>query len=374
MAGAKEMKNRNAGLLESLKTVGTKPANDTASTRTPEASSESAPETAPRTGVGQNTFWAEVYQKDILDAQARADAAEAELANLKATHASKDNLAEAHRKLAEAESVLATALESQPRRKARLDELHEVPGRRRKLTAEQYAQLRENLAHNPLVHPVVVRVRAAGGYEIISGGNRSAIYRELGNEEIDITIRDFSDDEADRVAFYSNLLQPDLTDYEKYHGFKQRMALKGFSQTQVAAEAGVSQPYVSALMAFDELPQEALAHIKDAPDKFGFNAITALVRATKLGHGAKVVEAIQKVVTGELNQAAAVRYARATDRKHKRPDPVTIKQGTRNYCKALRASETSIRLDFTDAAEAGTTFELITELLNQRAKQVKPMG
>ena len=50
---------------------------------------------------------------------------------------------------------------------AAVELLDQVSGRKRKLTPEEYAELKENLRLNPLMHPVTVRARANGRYEII---------------------------------------------------------------------------------------------------------------------------------------------------------------------------------------------------------------
>ncbi len=353
MAGAKDMKSKNTDLLAAMQA---RAANGGVPKKLPDTPEEA------RTGPGQLA----IFSGQLADAISRAEAAEAEVERLKANQGSSEALAEARAKLAEAEAALTTALESQPRRKAKLNELHEVPGRRRKLTPEQYAELRANLEHNPLAHPVTVRVRPQGGYEIVSGNNRSAIYRELGREEIDITVLNLTDDEVDRAAFYSNLLQPNLTDFEKYIGFKQRMAKTKLNQTQIAAEAGVSQPYVSGLMAFDELPPEALECIADAPAKFGAKAVQELAKLTKQGKGAKVIEAVQKVITDELNQSAAVHHAKASDtKKPTQKSPVTFWSGKRKYCEAVR-SDTSIRLSFATAEEAEATMEALKAVFESR--------
>lgn len=51
---------------------------------------------------------------------------------------------------------LKMQLDRGARAKRPISKLHEVPGRRRKLTAEQYAELKANLAKYPLVHPVIL--------------------------------------------------------------------------------------------------------------------------------------------------------------------------------------------------------------------------
>lgn len=360
MAGAKDMNTKNSSLIAAMEARNTTPG---APKKIPEK-----PEDA-RTGPGQLA----IFSGQLADAITRAEAAETEVERLKEASGSSTELTDARQRLTEAEAALATALAKQPRQKAMLAELHEVPGRRRRLTAEQYAELRANLEHNPLAHPVAVRIRKAGGYEIISGNNRVAIYRELGRSEIDITVLELSDDDTERTAFYSNLLSPSLTDYEKYLGFKQRMLTKGYSQSQVATEAGVSQPYISFLMAFDDLPKAALCSVAGAPALFGANTVLKLAALAKAGKELKVIEASQKLATGELkSQDAAVRHvtADASGIRAARPAPRVIRQGKAKYCEVLRADKT-VRLSFASAADAEATLAAITALLEARANETK---
>lgn len=358
MAGSKDMKEKNSDLLGQMEarrqqyaSGGAKPA--------------PAPGTPPKTAIGQMAM----FQTQMAELRDRAEAAEAELQQLKAGHASHEELAQAHSKLAEAEAALAEALQNQPKRKARLDELHEVPGRRRLLTAEQYAELKENLRNNPLANPVTVRMRPEGGFEIIAGNNRVSIYRELGREEIDINIQDLDDDATERTAFYSNLLAPSLSDYEKYLGFKGRMHSTGLNQEEIGKEAGVSQSYISSLMGFDILPREALDCIATKPTAFGATAIQKLAKLVKDGKGERVVEAIRKVAASELNQDAAVRFAAETPatKPGGRPTPITIRQGRSKYCELIRSSKT-LRLSFASEDEAASLEQAIKDLLEARAK------
>jgi ParB family transcriptional regulator, chromosome partitioning protein len=125
----------------------------------------------------------------FLNATQRIDIAEARVEELEA-------------KLKEAEAGASP-------REISLDQLHEVPERRRKLTAQQYAELKENLRNNPLVTPITVRKRETGGFEIVSGNNRVAVFRELGRTKIPAALLDSDDDQAEINAFYANLLQSD---------------------------------------------------------------------------------------------------------------------------------------------------------------------
>lgn len=353
MAGSKDMQLKNTDLLAAMQA---RAASNVQQRKLPDRPEEA------RTGPGQLA----IFSGKLADALARAEAAEAEVERLKLGGESTE-LIHARAKLVEAEAALTAALENQPRHKANLDELHEVPGRRRKLTTEQYNELRDNLANNPLAHPVTVRARPEGGYEIISGNNRVAAYRDLKRHEIDITVLELTDDETDRTAFYSNLLAPTLTDYEKYLGFKARMTKTGYSQMQLAAEAGVKQPYISMLMTFDAMPAPAIDIIAQEPEKFGAKAIHSLAKLARRGNTEAVVEAIQKIASEGVGQGEAVRQASTRPQRAKRPEPMVIRQGKLTYCKALRTGTNSIRLDFAESINADEIFQAIAEFIRQKA-------
>lgn len=363
MAGSKDMKSRNSDLMAAIESRMTQGAPSLR--KPPESPSEA------KTSIGQLA----IFQGQIADFKARAEAAEAELEHLKATHSSHEELALAHRRLSEAESALAEALRNSPVQIAKIIDLHEVPGRRRRLSPEQYAELRANLEHNPLTNPVSVRVRANGGYEIVAGNNRVAVFRDLGRDEIPINILDLDDDETERAAFYSNLLAPSLPDYEKYIGFKHRMERRHLNQSELAAEAGVSQPFISSLMAFEHLPPPALACISDAPALFGANAINKLAKLARKGKHAAVIDAVQKIASGELTQSAAVHHASVAETRKRpaRPEPVTVRSGKSRYCEACCAEKT-VRLSFASAEEATAAFAEITDLLKKRADAAKNDG
>lgn len=255
-----------------------------------------------------------------------------------------------------------------------LEQLHEVPGRRRKLTAQQYAELKENLRNNPLVTPITVRKREAGGFEIVSGNNRVAVFRELGKATIPAALLDSDDDQAEINAFYANLLQSDLSDYEKYLGFKRIIAKHpDLTHAQIAEGAGVSRSFVSQLMAFEDLPTDALSILNDKPNAIGANAAQDLAALTKRGRAAQVVMAIAKVAAGQIDQSKAVKEAASepvTKVASARPDPVHIKLGRATYCSIQRADKV-LRLQFQSAEEAEAVQSAIREVLERRALELK---
>jgi len=254
-----------------------------------------------------------------------------------------------------------------------LDQLFEVEGRRRKLSVGEYQELRENLRNNELVTPISIRKRKAGGYEIVSGHNRVSVFRELGRTTIPAVVRETDEAQADINAFYANLLQPNLPDYEKYLGFcmikKRRPEM---SHEEIADMAGLSRSQVTKLMAFSTLPEEAHKVLQENVAAVGATAAQDFANLTKAGRAKQVIEAIGKIVTGELEQGQAVKFA-STDVQAKaisKSAPITIRAGKATYCE-FRRSDKVIRLAFKTAEEAEAIEEAIRQVVETKAKLIK---
>lgn len=255
-----------------------------------------------------------------------------------------------------------------------LSDLHEVPGRKRNLTNEQFQELRENLRNNELVTPITVRPRTQGGYEIVSGHNRVRAYQELGRATIPAVVRDTDSARADINAFYANLLQPALPDYEKYLGFRLiRSRHPDFSQEQIAEMAGVSQSLLSRLLSFEELPEDTHTILIEHPNCLGAAAASHLAALVKRGRAAKVTEAVRKIVEEGVDQTVAVKLAAKDEDtpKHKPAvEIMTYKVGKAALC-SYRKTETTLRVDFKSAEHAQAVHAEIQMVLERYAASLK---
>lgn len=228
-------------------------------------------------------------------------------------------------------------------KKVRIADLVVNPVRRRTLAPDAFAELKENLKHHALTHPIVVRPAAEGKFEIVAGHNRVQAYTELGRDEIEADIMDLRDDQADEAAFYSNLFNSSLSDYEKYLGFKRIQARTGESQNQMAARTGVSPAKLSTLFAFDKLDAQVLSSIEATPHAIGAKAVTKLV-------GMPVDQAIsivQQLSKREITQAEAVSERRAPAIRPVRPSPILIKEGKVVFAK-IEARESALIIKLRD--------------------------
>ncbi|MGO0788395.1 ParB/RepB/Spo0J family partition protein [Herbaspirillum seropedicae] len=259
---------------------------------------------------------------------------------------------------------------------APLDELHIVPSRRRKLNVEQYAELKNNLATNKLVDRIVVRPRPEGGYEVISGSNRTTIYRELGRSTIPAILEEYaSDAEAEIDALYANMFQNDLPDYAKYKNLKTILSVRGLmTHMDLANNTGMTRSHVSQLMIFNEMPAEVTDFLDEYPWAMGANIARDFDKLLQRDKEKlpRVIEALKKVASDELTQTAAFRWASEDETKQAKAKvkPVQIKAGYVNYC-AVRHTAKSVRLDFQSDEEAKEMTAKLMEWLKQRAEAVK---
>lgn len=281
-----------------------------------------------------------------------------------------------HQRIAELEEELKKAKDEGGALEIALDDLIEVEGRRRQLSPEAFSELKENLRQHDLITPITVRVLENGKYEIVSGHNRVAVYRELGRPTIKAWLAESDADKMEELAFYANLLHPDLTAYEKYIGLKKvRNSNPGLmTLADLALRTGLSKSLVSELLSFDDLPQEVLAELSKKPGALGSKAISQLASLTRDGKGEMVLAAVRKAVEENIEQQEVIRIASSKPKTEKptsdKPQPKIIRSGRKTYCNMVGTRKT-LRLDFQSEEDRAEVETLVEELLKAQAERRK---
>lgn len=260
--------------------------------------------------------------------------------------------------------------------RVRMDLCDDGPYHATPIERERVEDLKANLATNPQSTPASVRVKPDGRFEIIAGRHRKIALTELGEEEWDIVIRDFNDDEAERATFYDNLLAPQFTDYARFRGFEARKERTGLSLEKLAEEAGKSKAFVVRLMAFQKLPQVALSAVERAPRNFGYNMVAKLAALVD-AHPAEVQQVVELVAGGSLTQEAAPSKVLelAAGRREKevaapREGRHTVSWEGKDYATVdLRGKKLTINLTSKDDAEAAQ--KAVLKALEERAKKAR---
>jgi len=256
--------------------------------------------------------------------------------------------------------------------KVKISDLYEVEGRKRSLTAEDFEQLKNNLTSNPLVNAIVVRARKQGGYEIISGHNRVQAYKELGRLEIEADIREFQEDQVFEAAFYSNLINSPLSDFEKYLGFKAIIEKTGETQKQIGEKSGVKEKTISRYLSFGKLTDITKEKISQNRALFSARLIAEVV-SKKLDLADLVVD--KKIANPEINDSELLKLETPIAKKHVQEYPkiqsIFIKKGGANFAKIDQRSgdkESKVTITFPSKAVDPKVLNAIQELLEGYTK------
>jgi ParB family chromosome partitioning protein len=269
----------------------------------------------------------------------------------------------AHQELAKTQELLKAVKAG----KVKIADLHEVPGRKRTLTKLAFEELKANLANNPLAHAIVVRTRKEGGFEIVAGHNRVQAYRELGRLEIEADIREFEDEKVFEAAFYSNLFNSPLSDFEKYLGFKEIQEATHETQEAMAKRAGVKQPAIAKIFSFDRFTPAAKKLLEQNPHVLGSNAAQRLVNAKE----DKVLPALEKLIAKQCTEEQAVSMALAEKLgkpKTTKPNETVIRRGAKTFA-TIKQTKTLISITFKDESNVPSLLEKIQEMVEEAAKK-----
>ncbi|PSB31325.1 ParB/RepB/Spo0J family partition protein [Chlorogloea sp. CCALA 695] len=89
---------------------------------------------------------------------------------------------------------------------------------RRYFDSEKLQQLAASIKQHGILEPLLVRPFKKGEYELVAGERRYRAAKEVGLQEIPITVRELSDQEALQLALVENLQREDLNPIEETEG------------------------------------------------------------------------------------------------------------------------------------------------------------
>jgi ParB family chromosome partitioning protein len=144
-----------------------------------------------------------------------------------------------------------------------LDDVHPNPRQpRRRFDQEATAALAESLRTQGLVQPVVVRSRAAGGFELIAGERRWRAAVEAGLETIPAIVRETGDRDALLLGLVENVAREQLTAVEEARAYALLVDEFELGLGEIADRVGRSKPSVSNRIRLLELPEDVLAMLQ----------------------------------------------------------------------------------------------------------------
>lgn len=133
------------------------------------------------------------------------------------------------------------------------------PGRyqpRSGMDPERLAELADSIRAQGLIQPIVVRVKAGDGYEIIAGERRWRAAQMAGLNDVPVVIREVDDRAVIAMALIENIQREDLNPLEEAQALYRLIDEFHLTHQQAAEAVGRSRAAVSNLLRLRELPIE----------------------------------------------------------------------------------------------------------------------
>jgi ParB family chromosome partitioning protein len=133
---------------------------------------------------------------------------------------------------------------------------------RKRFDGEATSALADSLRAQGLVQPVVVRPRAAGGYELIAGERRWRAAREAGIPTVPALVREADDRDSLLLGLVENVAREQLSAVEEARAYALLLDEFGLSLGELAERVGKAKPTVSNRLRLLELPDDVLALVE----------------------------------------------------------------------------------------------------------------
>jgi ParB family transcriptional regulator, chromosome partitioning protein len=143
-----------------------------------------------------------------------------------------------------------------------IDAIHANPRQpRRRFEPEAHAGLADSVRAQGVVQPVLVRPRAAGGYELIAGERRWRAAREAGLDTVPAVVREADDRDTLLLGLVENVARESLSPVEEARAYAVLVDEFALSLGEIAERVGRSKPAVSNRLRLLELPDEVLGMV-----------------------------------------------------------------------------------------------------------------
>lgn len=144
-----------------------------------------------------------------------------------------------------------------------VDAIHPNPRQpRRRFEADAASGLADSVRREGVIQPLLVRPRAAGGYELVAGERRWRAAREAGRETVPAVVRATDDRDTLLLGLIENVAREQLTPVEEARAYAVLIDEFSLSLGEVAERVGRSKPSVSNRIRLLELPDDVLGMVE----------------------------------------------------------------------------------------------------------------
>jgi ParB family chromosome partitioning protein len=144
-----------------------------------------------------------------------------------------------------------------------VDAIHPNPRQpRRRFDGEAGSGLTESIRTQGVIQPLLVRPRAAGGYEIVAGERRWRAARDAARATVPAVVRATDDRDTLLLGLVENVAREQLTPVEEARAYAVLADEFGLTQGEIAERVGRSKPSVSNRIRLLELPDDVLGMVE----------------------------------------------------------------------------------------------------------------
>jgi ParB family chromosome partitioning protein len=176
---------------------------------------------------------------------------------------------------------------------------------RQKMETGALNELAESIREQGIMQPLLVRLVAAGKYEIIAGERRYRAATLVGLKEVPVLVSAADDQSAAAMALIENMQREDLNALEEAQGLARLIEEFGFTHEQAAKAVGKSRSAISNLLRLMQLVKPVQAMLIAGEIDMGH------ARALLPLPGSSQVALAQKIAAQGLSVREAERMAAA---------------------------------------------------------------
>ncbi|AWW48911.1 ParB/RepB/Spo0J family partition protein [Polynucleobacter paneuropaeus] len=176
---------------------------------------------------------------------------------------------------------------------------------RQKMETGALNELAESIREQGIMQPLLVRLVAAGKYEIIAGERRYRAATIVGLKEVPVLVSAADDQSAAAMALIENMQREDLNALEEAQGLARLIEEFGFTHEQAAKAVGKSRSAISNLLRLIQLVKPVQAMLIAGEIDMGH------ARALLPLPGSSQVALAQKIAAQGLSVREAERMAAA---------------------------------------------------------------
>jgi ParB family transcriptional regulator, chromosome partitioning protein len=237
---------------------------------------------------------------------------------------------------------------------------------RKRFDGETTTALAESIRTQGLVQPVVVRPRAAGGFELIAGERRWRAVREAGLPAVPALVREADDRDTLLLGLVENVAREQLSAVEEARAYALLIDEFDLSLGDLSERVGKAKPTVSNRLRLLELPDDVLALVERGDLTEG-HARAVLAVPDQDGRRRLARQIVRRGMSVRAAERAA-RWAgaRTKPRRAVRIDPALAERARtaaeRATCFPARLTSSRLEIPFTDKTELAELVEALERL------------